>query len=158
MPRTPSGKAPLKAIAVKLPPELHDAVQRYSDLHHIRISDLIREGLELRLHGPPPATGYTDLPVIPTSTAALLTRLADILATTADEVRQAVARTHGPDAPPRTPIATWGVPPVGGEAPQGLHTDPPPARPQTVAAEAEPLSITAIPDTTPTNTTGIRVI
>jgi hypothetical protein len=51
MPRHASGNPPWKAVAVKLPPELLDAVQRYSDLHRINVSQLIREGLEWRLYG-----------------------------------------------------------------------------------------------------------
>jgi hypothetical protein len=49
MPRPKSGKPPLVAIAVKLEPEELEQVRRYTDLHHMSISTLVREGLRLRM-------------------------------------------------------------------------------------------------------------
>ena len=68
MPRPKSGKPPLVAIAVKLEPDELEQVRRFTDLHHISISTLVREGLRMRMQhsGPMPFTpselgdnGYT---------------------------------------------------------------------------------------------------
>ena len=49
MPRPKSGKPPLVAIAVKLEPDELENVRRFTDLHHMSISDLVREGLRMRM-------------------------------------------------------------------------------------------------------------
>ena len=51
MPKPASGQPHWEAIAVKLPPELMAEVRRYTDIHGLSLSDLIRQGLEMRLHG-----------------------------------------------------------------------------------------------------------
>lgn len=87
MPRSPSGKPPQKAIAVKLPPALHAEVLRYADLYHISISNLIREGLMLRLRPQArPDTGEA-APVLPPALVAMLSRLAETLSTAVDTLR-----------------------------------------------------------------------
>jgi hypothetical protein len=53
MPRPKSGKPPLVAIAVKLAPDELENVRRYTHRHYMSISDLVREGLALRMQQPP---------------------------------------------------------------------------------------------------------
>jgi len=89
MPKPKSGNDPWKAVAVKLPPDLLEEVGRYADLYHTSVSALIREGLELRLHGQQSAEPSSGMTVIPPATAALLPHLADTLSAVAAELRKA---------------------------------------------------------------------
>ncbi len=89
MPKPKSGNDPWKAVAVKLPPDLLEEVGRYADLYHTSVSALIREGLELRLHGQQSADHPSGMTVIPSATAALLPHLADTLSAVAAELRKA---------------------------------------------------------------------
>jgi hypothetical protein len=57
MPKPASGQPHWEALAVKLPPALMAAVRRYSDLHRISISELIRQSLAMRLQGTPAPSG-----------------------------------------------------------------------------------------------------
>ena len=62
MPRPKSGKPPLTAIAVKVPPDLLAEVQRYTDLHRLSISALVREGLTLRMQHQGPVPDAPSMP------------------------------------------------------------------------------------------------
>jgi len=89
MPRRPSGNPPLKALAVKLPTPVIEAVRRYADLHGVTISDLIREGLDMRLHGPQQVAEYNGNTALPMTTVTMLTRLAATLTAAAEQLRSA---------------------------------------------------------------------
>jgi hypothetical protein len=89
MPRKSTGKPHWKALAVKLPAAMIDEVRRYSDLHGISLSELIRQGLAMRLHGPQPANEYNGITILPTIPVAMLTRLATTLTTAAEQLRSA---------------------------------------------------------------------
>ena len=43
------GGSAIKTLSIKMPPELHEQVLRYADLHGTTVSALIREGLALRM-------------------------------------------------------------------------------------------------------------
>src|SRR5262249_37583971 len=59
-------------------------LRRYTDTHHLSLSQVIREGLAMRLHPQQAANGHT---VIPQETAALLLRLAEVLSAAAEDIR-----------------------------------------------------------------------
>src|SRR5437016_12636105 len=80
MPRPSTGTPHWKALAVKLPVEVIDELRRYSDLHGVTISQLIREGLDMRLHGPQQTT-------VPIPTVRMLTRLATTLTTAVEQLQ-----------------------------------------------------------------------
>ena len=73
MPRRPSGKPQWEALAVKLPPQMIEEVRGYADLHHMSMSEVIREGLDMRLHGPQQMSEYNGNTVLPASTVTMLT-------------------------------------------------------------------------------------
>ena len=97
MPRRPSGNPPLKALAVKLPAPMIEEVRRYADLHGMSISEVIREGLDMRLHGPQQMSEYNGNTVLPASTVTMLTRLATTLTTVAEQLRSACASAVVPE-------------------------------------------------------------
>jgi hypothetical protein len=88
MPKPASGNDPWKAVAVKLPPNLLEEVGRYADLYHVSVSQLIREGLELRLHGHKGGELSSGITVIHPTVVAGFARLADTLSTAADQLRK----------------------------------------------------------------------
>jgi hypothetical protein len=96
-PRRPSGNPPLKALAVKLPAPIIEEVRRYADLHGMSISEVIREGLDMRLHGPQQTSEYNGNTSLPITTATLLTRLATTLITAAEQLRSACASAVVPE-------------------------------------------------------------
>jgi hypothetical protein len=49
MPRAKSGNPPWPMIACKLPPEELEALRRYADIHRCSISEVLRQGLALKL-------------------------------------------------------------------------------------------------------------
>src|SRR5712691_6512261 len=100
MPRKPTGKPQWKAMAVKLPAAMIDELRRYTDLHNVSISDVIREGLDMRLHGAQPAPGSATLPA---HILAMCTRLAATLTTAADALRSVGEGVAAPEASPQTP-------------------------------------------------------
>lgn len=90
MPRPKSGNPPWEAIAVKLPPSLMDQVRLYTDQNSkVSISQLVREGLEMRLGMTQPASNNQDITVIPQRATGLLERLAVTLSHAAEELRSA---------------------------------------------------------------------
>ena len=97
MPRRPSGNPPLKALAVKLPAPIIEEVRRYADLHGLSISEVIREGLDMRLHGPQQTAEYNGNTALPMTTVTMLTRLATALTTAVDQLRSMCAGAVVPD-------------------------------------------------------------
>jgi len=89
MPRKSSGNPHWQALAVKLPAEMIDELRRYSDLHGLSISELIRQGLTMRLHGTQQANEYSGNTRMPALPVAMLTRLATTLTTAAEQLRSA---------------------------------------------------------------------
>ena len=61
MPRKPSGLPQWKPVAFKLPDHLYDELRRFADLHHTSISDVLREGLQLRMHGTADPEAYNGI-------------------------------------------------------------------------------------------------
>jgi hypothetical protein len=88
MARPKSGNPPWDAVAVKLPPWLIAEAERYSDLYHVSVSALLREGLILRIQGQQAAEPFSGITVIPPATMTVFTRLADTLSTAATELRK----------------------------------------------------------------------
>jgi hypothetical protein len=88
MPKPKSGNDPWKAVAVKIPPDLLEEVGPYADLNHTSVSALIREGLELRLHGQQLAESASSITVIPPATLAVFNHLATTLDMAAAELRR----------------------------------------------------------------------
>jgi|SRR5215831_18855045 len=84
MPRKSTGTPHWKALAVKLPPAVIDELRRYTDIHGLSLSEVVREGLDMRLHPQQTASSHT---VIPQETAALLLRLTEILSAAAEDIR-----------------------------------------------------------------------
>src|SRR4029453_303151 len=70
-------------------------VRRYADLHGMSISEVIREGLDMRLHGPQQAAEYNGNTSLPITTVTMLTRLATKLTTAAEQLRSACAGAVG---------------------------------------------------------------
>jgi hypothetical protein len=97
MPRRPSGNPPLKALAVKLPAPMIEEVRRYADLHGMSISEVIREGLDMRLHGPQQTAEYNSNTALPITTVTMLTRLATTLTTAAEQLRSAYTSAVVPE-------------------------------------------------------------
>jgi len=97
MPRRPSGKPQWEALAVKLPPQMIDEVRCYADLHRMSISEVIREGLDMRLHGPQQMSEYNGNTVLPASTVTMLTRLMTTLTTATEQLRQVFAGSVVPE-------------------------------------------------------------
>ena len=89
MPRKSTGKPPWKALAVKLPAAMIDELRRYSDLHGTSLSELLRQGVALRLHGPLPAGEYNGNTLLPALPVAMLTRLTTTLTTAVEQLRSA---------------------------------------------------------------------
>ena len=54
MPRAKSGNPPWPMIACKLPPDELDQLRRYADIHRCSISEVLRQGLALKLAGAAP--------------------------------------------------------------------------------------------------------
>jgi hypothetical protein len=100
MPRKPTGQPPLKALAVKLPAPLIAEIRRYADLQWPRktISDVIREGLELRLHGVQPPSHAPGNSPIPAPTLATVLQIAATLTTAADQIRSLCQSATAPEA------------------------------------------------------------
>lgn len=97
MPRRPSGNPQWKALAVKLPPQMIEEVKRYADLHRMSISEVIREGLDMRLHGSQQSSEYNGNTSLPITTVTMLTRLATTLITAAEQLRSACASAVVPE-------------------------------------------------------------
>jgi hypothetical protein len=91
MPRRPSGKPQWEALAVKLPPQMIEEVRRYADLHCMSMSEVIREGLDMRLHGRQQMSEYNGNTVLPAATVAMLARLTTTLTTATEQLRQVCA-------------------------------------------------------------------
>jgi hypothetical protein len=89
MPRRPSGNPPLKALAVKLPAPIIEEIRRYADLHGMSVSEVIREGLDMRLHGPQQTAEYNGNTTLPIATVTMLTRLATTLTGAVEQLRSA---------------------------------------------------------------------
>ena len=51
-PRVPDAER-LVSVSLRLPPSLHRRLERYAWQHRRSLSDLVREGIELRLEQPP---------------------------------------------------------------------------------------------------------
>lgn len=96
MARKPTGNPHWKALAVKLPAPMIEEVRRYADLHGITISEVIREGVDIRLHGTQQSSEYDSNTAIPAPTATMLTRLATTLTTAVDQLRSVCAGTVVP--------------------------------------------------------------
>ena len=79
MARKPTGNPHWKALAVKLPGEMIEDIRRYTDLHGTTISDLIRESLEMRLHGKQRTEGDEQPMYLSPAMLAMLRRLANQL-------------------------------------------------------------------------------
>src|SRR5262245_57066577 len=91
MPRRPSGKPQWEALAVKLPPQMIEEVRHYADLHRMSMSEVIREGLDMRLHSPQQTSEYNGNTMLPASTVTMLTRLTTTLTTATEQLRQVCA-------------------------------------------------------------------
>jgi hypothetical protein len=74
-----------------------EEVRRYADLHGISISEIIREGLHMRLHGPQQLPEYNGNTALPIATVTMLTRLATTLTTAAEQLRSACASAVVPE-------------------------------------------------------------
>jgi hypothetical protein len=96
MARKPTGNPHWKALAVKLPAPMIEEVRRYADLHGMTISEVIREGVDMRLHGTQQSSAYDSNTAIPAPTATMLTRLATTLTTAVDQLRSVCAGTGVP--------------------------------------------------------------
>jgi len=121
MPRKPTGQPPLQAMAVKLPAPLIAEIRRYADLHRKTISDVIREGLELRLHGVQPPSHAPGNPPIPASTVATVAQIATTLTTAADQLRNLCQSATAPEA--GEPLSTSALSaPTGNTAYNGYTT------------------------------------
>jgi len=68
-----------------------EEVRGYADLHHMSISEVIREGLDMRLHGPQQMSEYNGNTALPASTVTMLTRLMTTLTTVTEQLRQVYA-------------------------------------------------------------------
>ena len=81
MPRQASGLPQWKSTAVKLPADLFDELRRYSDIKGVSLSDVLREGLVLRLHGTMESGASNSITPSDTAlaVAAQLRRLATVL-------------------------------------------------------------------------------
>jgi hypothetical protein len=91
MARKPTGNPHWKALAVKLPAAMIDEVRRYADLHGMSISEVIREGVDMRLHGTQQPIEYNSNTLMPAPTVTMLTRLATTLTTAVDQLRRVCA-------------------------------------------------------------------
>jgi hypothetical protein len=89
MARKPTGYPHWKALAVKLPEQTIAELRRYSNLHNISVSALIRQALDMRLHGPQQQGDSSGNTVIPDTTVTMLTRLATTLSIVAEQLRDA---------------------------------------------------------------------
>ena len=101
MARKPTGNPHWKALAVKLPAPMIDEVRRYADLHGMSISEVIREGVDLRLHGTQQPSEYNSNISIPAPTVTMLTRLATTLTTAAEQLRTACTGVLVPEGEER---------------------------------------------------------
>jgi hypothetical protein len=101
MARKPTGNPHWKALAVKLPAPMIDEVRRYADLHGMSISEVIREGVDLRLHGTQQLNEYSGNTAIPAPTVTMLTRLATTLTTAVDQLRSVCAGSVVPEGEER---------------------------------------------------------
>jgi hypothetical protein len=101
MARKPTGNPHWKALAVKLPAPMIDEVRRYADLHGMSISEVIREGVDLRLHGTQQLNEYSGNTSIPAPTVTMLTRLATTLTTAVDQLRSVCAGAVVPEGEER---------------------------------------------------------
>src|SRR4029077_11781794 len=79
-----------------LPAPLIDEIRRYADQERMTISEVIRQGLELRLHGVQPPSHAPGNPPIPVSTVATVTQIAAMLTTAAAQLR---SLSQSPEAP-----------------------------------------------------------
>ena len=97
MARKPTGNPHWKALAVKLPASLIDEVRRYADLHGMSISEVIREGVDMRLHATQQPSEYSGNTSIPAPTVTMLTRLVTTLTTAVDQLRSVCAGAVVPE-------------------------------------------------------------
>jgi hypothetical protein len=70
-----------------------DEVRRYADLHGMSISEVIREGVDMRLHGTQQPSEYNSNTSLPAPTVTMLTRLTTTLTTAVDQLRSVCAGT-----------------------------------------------------------------
>jgi hypothetical protein len=63
MPRPKSGNAPWEAVAMKLPKDLLAELRRFSDLHRMTLSEVMREGLILRMKSDTAGNAYNSYPL-----------------------------------------------------------------------------------------------
>jgi hypothetical protein len=101
MARKSTGNPHWKALAVKLPAPMIDEVRRYADLHGMSISEVIREGLDMRLHGPQQSSEYNGNTTISAPTVTMLTRLATTLTMAVDQLRSVCAGAVVPEGEER---------------------------------------------------------
>jgi len=81
-----------------------DAVRRYADLHRTSISEVIRQGLDMRLNAAQQVNGFDSNTLLPAATMTMLTRLSTVLDTAADQLRSAFADAMGaPAEAPQSP-------------------------------------------------------
>jgi len=141
MPRPKSGKPHLKALAVKLPVETIEELRRYADLHNISISDVIRQGLDLRLHDPQATREDNGNTVIPSATLEGLYQLSTALE---EKLRIMRAGAHAPESFSynRNTTSQEVVPPTLGESmtviPLQSAAPSPPAETTAQTPEATP--------------------
>src|SRR5882724_9915030 len=101
MPRPSTGHPHWKALAVKLPEHTIEEVRRHADVHRMSISKVIREGLELLLHGPQRPSAHDGPIAIPSTTVESLHRLAYTLE---DKIRIIIAGAMVPEEERRQTI------------------------------------------------------
>jgi hypothetical protein len=68
-----------------------DEVRRYADLHGMSISEVIREGVDMRLHGTLHPNEYDSNTSLPAPMVTMLTRLATTLTTAVDQLHSVCA-------------------------------------------------------------------
>src|SRR4029450_9852238 len=68
-------------------------VRRFADLHGMSISEVIREGVDMRLHGTQQPSEYNSNTSLPAPTVTMLTRLTTTLTTAVDQLRSVCAGT-----------------------------------------------------------------
>ena len=101
MARKSTGNPHWQALAVKLPAQMIDEVRRYAALHGMSISEVIREGLDIRLHGPQQSSEYSGNTIISAPTVTMLMRLATTLTTAAEQLRSACTGVLVPEGEER---------------------------------------------------------
>jgi hypothetical protein len=134
-------------MAVKLPAPLIAEIRRYADLHRKTISAVIREGLELRLHGVQSPSHAPGNPPISASTVATVAQIAATLTTAADQLRRLCQSPTAPEtgeqlSAPALPAPTGnaaynGYTTIGEDAYNGNTSETPAREPTTESAAKE---------------------